>query len=225
MQNQLPLSLKNTEISTFDNFISGDNQQLISSLHNKNEKLIFIWGDNNTGKSHLLQALVNDYQVKGKNALYFPLQIDEDFSPHLFDGLELMDLVCLDTIQNIVGQDEWEVALFHFFNKIRENNGRLVLASHQNAVNLELHLADLKSRLSWGLTYQTITLSDHDKIKLLKLRAYERGVDMNDSVAQYLLTHTSREVSDLIQLLEKLDYASLAEQRKLTIPFIKDYLL
>jgi len=225
MKNQLPLSLQTLEIATFDNFIIGQNQQLISSLHNKNELLIFIWGETNTGKSHLLQALTNDYQANGQNALYLPLQIDEDFSSDLFDGLECMDLVCLDTIENIIGQHEWEVALFHFFNRIRENNGRLVLASNQNAVNLDLHLADIKSRLSWGLTYQIHILSDLDKIKLLKLRAYHRGVDMSDSVAHYLLNHTSREISDLIQLLEKLDYASLVEQRKLTIPFIKNYLL
>jgi DnaA family protein len=224
MKNQLPLSLQAAEHASFDNFIAGENQQLIFSLLNENEPLIVVWGDEGSGKTHLLQALSSQYQANGLNALYIPLQIDDDFSPELLDGLEMMDLVCLDDIHSISGNQEWEVALFHFFNKIRENNGRLILAANNSALNLDIQLPDLKSRLSWGLTYQTQNLSDKDKIKVLKLRAHERGFEMTDEVANYLLKHATRELPALIKLLEKLDYESLVKQRKLTIPFIKNYL-
>ncbi|MCU7800966.1 MAG: DnaA regulatory inactivator Hda [gamma proteobacterium symbiont of Lucinoma myriamae] len=224
MKNQLPLSLQAAEHASFDNFIAGENQQLIFSLLNENEQLIVVWGDEGTGKTHLLQALSSQYQANGLNALYIPLQIDDDFSPELLGGLEMMDLVCLDDIHTISGHQEWEMALFHFFNKIRENNGRLILAANNSALNLDIQLPDLKSRLSWGLTYQTQKLSDKDKINLLKLRAHKRGFEMTDEVANYLLKHAARELSALIKLLEKLDYESLAKQRKLTIPFIKSFL-
>jgi len=224
MQNQLPLSLQIAEIDSFDNFIVGENQQAIFSLQNDDEALIFLWGEHSSGKSHLLQALVNQYQAKGLNAIYIPLQLGNGFAPELLEGLDVMDLVCLDDMQSIAGHREWEVALFHFFNKIRENNGRLILAADKNAVNLSIQLADIKSRLSWGLTYQTKTLSDKDKIQVLMLRAHQRGFKMNERVAAYLLNHAGRDLSDLIQLLDRLDYASLAEQRKLTVPFIKKYL-
>jgi len=224
MQNQLPLSLQIAEIASFDNFIAGENKQVIFSLQNNDEALIFLWGEHSSGKSHLLQALVNRYQAEGLNAIYLPLELDNGLAPELLEGLEMMDLVCLDDIHTIAGHREWEVALFHFFNKIRENKGRLILAASENAVNLNLQLADIKSRLSWGLTYQTKILSDNDKCKVLKLRAHQRGFAMNDRVAAYLLNHAGRDLSDLIQLLDRLDYASLAEQRKLTVPFIKNYL-
>jgi len=224
MQNQLPLSLQMAEIASFDNFIAGDNQQIIYSLQNNDEALIFLWGEHSSGKSHLLQALVNQYQADGFNAIYLPLQLDNGLAPELLEGLEMMDLVCLDDIQTIAGHKEWEVALFHFFNKIRENNGRLILAASKNALNLNLQLADIKSRLSWGLTYQTISLSDKDKREVLKLRAHQRGFAINDRAATYLLNHAGRDLSDLLQLLDCLDYASLAQQRKLTVPFIKNCL-
>lgn len=224
MNNQLPLSLQAPENARFDNFIAGDNQQLIFSLENKQESLIFLWGENGSGKTHLLQALTDHYQENGLNALYMPLQIDDDFTPELLEGLEMMDLVCLDDIHTIMGHPGWEEALFHFFNKIRDNNGRLVLAADNSALNLNIALPDLKSRLTWGLTYQTKTLSDADKIKVLKLRAYQSGFEMTDEVANYLLKHASRELTALIKLLAKLDYESLVKQRKLTIPFIKSYL-
>lgn len=224
MKNQLPLSFQAPENAAFDNFIAGNNQQLIHSLENVAEPLIFIWGESDSGKSHLLQAITGQYQEQGMSALYIPLQLDDELPPELLQGLEMMDLVCLDDIHKVTGDRNWEEALFHFFNRIRENKGRLILAADNSAVNLDIHLPDLQSRLSWGLTYQSKVLDDSDKIKALKLRAHHKGFAMTDEIAAYLLKRASRNMSDLIQLLEKLDYESLAEQRKVTIPFIKKYL-
>ncbi len=224
MKNQLPLSFQAPESAAFDNYIAGDNQQLIASLKNTREPLVFIWGEKGAGKTHLLQAIVSHYQVQEMNALYLPLQIDDDLSPEMLEGLEVMDLVCLDDVHKVVGHCQWEEALFHFFNRIRENQGRLILAADNSAVNLVINLPDLKSRLSWGLTYQIKALSDVDKIEALKLRAHQRGFAMTDEVAHYLLKWASRDMTGLVKLLNKLDYETLAEQRKLTIPFIKQYL-
>ena len=228
MNNQLPLSLQAPESASFDNFIAGNNEQLIFSLLNQQEQFIFLWGENHSGKSHLLQALVEYYRSIGFNCLYIPLQINEDGSPslshELLYGLETMDLLCLDDIHNIAGEALWEEALFHFFNQIRDNKGRLVVSANANAVNLAIQLNDLKSRLSWGLTYQCQALSDDNKIKAIQLRAQQRGFNLSDEVTRYLLTHVSRSMPELIKLLDKLDYESLAEQRKISIPFIKKYL-
>ncbi|MCP3848801.1 MAG: DnaA regulatory inactivator Hda [Gammaproteobacteria bacterium] len=224
MQNQLPLSFQAPENAVFDNFVLGDNQQLIHSLENEAEQLLFIWGETGSGKSHLLQAITSQYLSNESSALYIPLKLDDEFPPELLDGLEVMDLVCLDDVHKVMGNRKWEEALFHFFNRIRENNGRLILAAENNAVNLDINLPDLKSRLTWGLTYQVKLLCDDDKITVLKLRAHQRGFKMTDDIAQYLLNRATRNMSELIKLLDKLDYESLAEQRKVTIPFIKQYL-
>ncbi len=224
MKNQLPLSFQAPENAAFDNFIAGDNQQLLHSLQDAAEQLIFIWGESGSGKTHMLQAITGRYQEQGLSALYIPLQLDDALPPQLLDGLEMMDLVCLDDVHKVIGDRQWEEALFHFFNRLRDNQGRLVLAADSSAVNLPVQLPDLKSRLSWGLTYQVMVLNDEDKIAALKLRAYHKGFTMTDEIAAYLLKRASRNMSDLMSLLDKLDYESLAAQRKVTIPFIKKYL-
>jgi DnaA-homolog protein len=224
MNKQLPLSFQAPENATFENYISGKNQQLIFSLKNNQELLIFLWGQKDSGKSHLLQALTTQYQTSERNAIYISFEQASDFTPEILQGLEVMELVCLDDIQYIIGNKQWEEALFHFFNKIRDMEGRLILAADKNALNLNIHLPDLRSRLCWGLTYQVQSADDNEKIAVLKLRAHQRGVEISDEVARYLMKRVTREMSGLIALLEKLDYASLAEQRKLTIPFIKKYL-
>ena len=224
MKKQIPFSFQAPEFASFDNFIVGENEQLLYSLTNDTDQLVYLWGDKGVGKTHLLESLVFYYQNIAKQSVYLPLQIQQDFSPEILESLETFDLVCLDNVHQVVGHQVWELALFNFFNRIREAGGRLIISADKNAHNLDIQLADLRSRLSWGITYQLKGLNDSEKIQALKTRAHQRGFMMDDKVAQYLMKHSSRDMSELMALLDKLDYASLVEQKKLTIPFVKNYL-
>lgn len=224
MNKQLPLSFQAPEYAGFDSFIVAGNQQLMHFLMDDEELLIYLWGEHGSGKTHLLQATLQYYIEQGKNAFYLPLTVDNELTPEMLDGLEIMDLVCLDELDNICGQAQWEESLFHFFNRMRDKGGRLILAASNSAVNMPLQLPDLRSRLSWGLTYQLKALDETSRATALKQRAAQRGLMMSDDVTAYIMKHTSRSLPALMALLDKLDYASLAEQRKLTIPFVKNFL-
>jgi DnaA-homolog protein len=86
---------------------------------------------------------------------------------------------------------------------------------------LAFQLQDLKSRISWDLTYHLQALSDKDKIKLLKKRADARTFEISEEVAAYLVKNVKRDLPSLLELLDKFDQATLTEKRKLTIPFVK----
>ena len=100
----------------------------------------------------------------------------------------------------------------------------MVVSSSEPLASLNIKLADLRSRLSWGPIYKLDALNENEKQKALQQRAKKRGLDLSDDVATYLLKHSPRDMSSLFTLFEKLDKASMVEKRKLTIPFIKDYL-
>ncbi|HKJ77017.1 MAG TPA: DnaA/Hda family protein, partial [Gammaproteobacteria bacterium] len=85
-------------------------------------------------------------------------------------------------------------------------------------------LPDLVSRLGWGLIFHVRPLSDEQMIDALQLRARQRGLDLPADVARYLLRHYRRDMTSLASLLERLDHASLVAQRRLTIPFVKQWL-
>ena len=72
--------------------------------------------------------------------------------------------------------------------------------------------------------FQLHGLNDDDKIAVLRGRAHSRGLVLPDEVAGYLLRHCHRDLTALLELLERLDRASLAGQRRLTVPFVKDVL-
>jgi DnaA family protein len=130
----------------------------------------------------------------------------------------------LDDVHCIGGSAEWEEAIFHLFNRLSEHKTRLIVGSTVLPSHLTLRLPDLISRLSWGLVMQLQELTDDEKMCALQHRARQRGFALPAEVARYLLQRCPRDMHALYAVLDRLDYASLAEQRRLTIPFVRDYL-
>ena len=142
----------------------------------------------------------------------------------MLDNLEQFELVCLDDLDAVAGRADWEEALFHLFNRLRDSGRRLLLAASASPRELPVQLADLQSRLTLALVFQLQSLSDEDKLRALQLRASRRGLHLGDDVGRFILTRGERSMSSLFELLERLDQASLQAQRKLTIPFLKETL-
>lgn len=223
MTQQLTLGIRLRDDATFDNYFSGQNEQVVHNLQMQEEPYVFLFGADGTGKSHLLQAACHETGKKGLPVVYLPLA-EEGLMPAMLDGLESMSLIALDDIQEIIGNEDWEYALFNLYNRVREKGVRMLVSSAEPLASLNIKLADLKSRLSWGPIFQLSSLSDKEKQHALQQRAKNRGLDLEDDVVTYLLKRSSRDMSSLFTLFEKLDKASMVEKRKLTIPFIKDYL-
>ena len=145
-------------------------------------------------------------------------------SPELFAGLERQDLVCIDDAQVLAGMGEWERGLFDLFNRVREGTGTLVVAGDSRPDRAGFSLPDLVSRLSWGVTYVLKPLPDDDVSRALAYRAAARGLELPGETAAYLLKRIPRDLPSVFELLDRLDEASMIEQRRLTIPFVKSVL-
>ena len=223
MNQQLTLGIHLRDDATFDNYFAGQNEQVIHNLKMQNEPYVFFFGENGTGKSHLLQAACHQAGKEGSPVAYLPLA-EEGLMPAMLDGLENMSLIALDDIQEVIGDEAWELALFNLYNRAREKDVSMIASSTEPLASLNIKLADLQSRLSWGPTFKLTALSDKEKQLALQQRAKKRGLDLADDVVIYLLKRSPRDMSSLFTLFEKLDKASMVEKRKLTIPFIKDYL-
>ena len=223
MSQQLTLGIRLRDEATFDNYFVSLNEQVVHNLQQQSEPYVFLFGDNGTGKSHLLQAACHEVGQKGLPAVYLPLA-ENDLMPAMLDDLENMSLIALDDIQNVIGNDEWEYALFNLYNRVREKGVSMLVSSSLPLASLNIKLADLSSRLSWGPTFKLSGLSDKEKTYALQQRAKNRGLVLADDVMTYLLKRSPRDMNSLFSLFEKLDKASMVEKRKLTIPFIKNYL-
>ena len=226
---QLPLPIHQSDDETLENFYAENNLLLLNSLQKNflqlHQQFFYLWGNKGSGKSHLLKGVCQHYLAQQRPALYVPLNKAQYFSPAVLENLEQQALVCLDDLQAVIGNAEWEVAIFDLINRVRET-GRtlLIMSADQSPANLPVQLPDLASRLTWGEGYQLAPLNDHQKIEVLQKAAYQRGIELPDETANFLFKRLERDMKTLFNALEKLDQASLQAQRKLTIPFVKEIL-
>ncbi len=224
---QLPLGIRLRDDATFDNFVIGTNGTLVSLLDlrgeapGRDEQLFYVYGSEGAGASHLLQAACHQADQLSTSSVYLPLAQLSDYPVSVLEGLEALDLVCIDDLQQIAGAAEWEEAMFHLFNRLRDSGTRLLVAANCAPTHLGLELPDLLSRLGWGLVFQIAELDDEQKCSALILRARNRGLEMTEDLSRYILSRSPRSMGALFDVLEKLDSASLRDKRKLTLPFVK----
>lgn len=226
---QLALNLRLRDASSFENFLVAGNREPFERVHASVARLagstpaqwLYLWGEAGCGKTHLLEAACRAAQEQGQAALYLPLREKATLSTALLEDVEQSALVCVDDVQAIAGDKAWEAALFALYERLRAQRRMLMLAAQTSPAGSDFKLADLASRLSAGLVYQLHALSDSEKISALRLRAQRRGLAMTEEVANYLLTRFPRDTHSLFALLDRLDVATLAAQRRLTIPFLR----
>ncbi|KAA1192852.1 DnaA regulatory inactivator Hda [Pseudohalioglobus sediminis] len=224
---QLPLLVQLRDDATFDNFMASEaTDPLLSVLQEQcagaGESAVFIHGAQGAGKSHLLQACCHR---SGEGAMYVPLAELAAYPPQeVLSGVEALDLVALDDVDAVLGQESWEVALFDLYNRARQRGCRLVIAADGAPRTLAVNLPDLRSRLSWGGVFHLPSPSDHEKQAILRFRAARRGLDLSAEVAGFIVTRAPRGLTQLLELLDRLDHASLEQKRGLSIPFVKKVL-
>ncbi|VAX05421.1 DnaA inactivator Hda (shorter homolog of DnaA) [hydrothermal vent metagenome] len=221
---QLPLGISLKPDISFAGFIASRNQQAVDSLQEGTKcggtSFIFLWGNSGTGKTHLLHAACRLADTQNQPSIYIPLSQALEFSPDIFTDLDKFQLVCLDDVEQITRQQDWEQALFNLFNQVRDKGTNLFITSDCSPTALDITLPDLASRLGWGLNYRLHPLTDDEKVEALQKTAQERGMTLPDECVHYMLKHCPRDMGTLLEILAQLDQASLAAQRKLTIPFI-----
>ncbi len=226
-QQQLPLPVQLRDEATLDNFLPlAGTQALIAALRDQaaggGEAIIYIYGTAGVGKSHLLQASCH---LAGAGAIYLPLGELADYRPEdVVQGIEALELVCLDDVDRVLGRADWELALFNLCNRARQRGCAVLVAGNAAPRALGVDLADLRSRLAWGIVYQLAQAEDEEKIAILQFRAARRGLALGREVCSYIVSRAARDTEALLALLETLDNASLVEQRALSIPFVKGVL-
>jgi DnaA family protein len=223
---QLLLGFRLDDAATLAGFVSGQtNRQLLQHLRQQvlpaGEQFSFLWGRPGVGKTHLLQALCHELARSGGSPIYVPLTELEQIAPEMLEGLEQLDLVCLDDLDAVTGNSRWEQALFNFYNRARDQAVRFVVSASRPPAELPLGLADLRSRLQSAVVFQVHELTEGEKAELLRVRAGLTGISLSDQVITYILQRHDRSATALVELLRRLDQLSLEQQRQITVPLVR----
>lgn len=225
---QIPLRLAAPVEASFEDFVPGPNAACVATVRaaasHANEVWPLLWGESGSGKSHLLMAAATVATAAGRRAAYLTAAVLSAHSPEVLDSLNPMDLVCLDDIEQLLGDPDWELALFALFNRLREQGGVLIISSGRQPQSWAVDLPDLRSRLLWGTTLALKPLNDDDKSELLQRRARSKGSQIEAAVIRYLMAREPRSISYLMGALDYLIDAGFSEKRRITIPLARTYL-
>jgi len=223
MTQQLILDLLPAPPPTLDNFVAGGNGAALDALRQcRPGRAIYLWGPPGAGRTHLLRAM-----AAAPRALYAgpgdsPAPLREAASAERMP----FGLVAVDNVELL--DDEGQAALFALYNRWRETAAAdqafaLVLAGDRAPLAMPLR-EDLRTRLGWDLVYRLELLSDDERAQALQAQAAERGLQLAPEVIGWVLTHHTRNMSQLSALLAALDRYSLEKHRAITLPLLKDLL-
>ncbi len=206
---------------TFDDFFfDSSNEEIKLALKNNDD--LFLYGAESSGKSFLLQSTCNYYALDNKSSVYIPISEAIKHGTGFIDSLEGLDLICLDDIDLIASNQEWEVGIFNLINNCHTSKCRLIFSSCINPSSINFELNDLRSRIKKIDHIELYPISDVNLPKAIKFVSQLRSINLGDKEINYLLTYTKRNMSDLVEIISKLDQLSMELKRKITIPLIKE---
>ena len=215
-----PFSIdKKSSLSKF--FVPLGSESLVKALSNKDGDDIVITGKKGFGKSYLLQSMCNDHSSDSVCVSYIPLREAIKLQPELLDGLESLDLVCIDDLEKIASNKEWQVACFNLINHCSESGCRLIFSCMEGEDDF---FPDLLSRLKKMTNYKINPTPDSQLADALKFIASNLRIPIKDREINFLLNTCSRDLPKLIVSLKEIDSLSMESKRKITIPLIKELL-
>ncbi|MEO7251119.1 MAG: DnaA regulatory inactivator Hda, partial [Arenimonas sp.] len=185
---------------------------------------LYLAGPSGSGKTHLLLAACAEAGRLEQAATFIPLLASAGRLQQALGGQAASALVCIDGLDAIAGHAEDEVALFHFHNAARQAGARLIYAAREMPSALPWVLPDLASRLEQCTRLVVEPLDEAGRREVLRGRAGRRGMELDDAVLDYLFRRVGRDLATLTALLDRLDRASLAAQRRVTVPFLRSVL-
>ena len=162
-----------------------------------------------SGKSHLISTLKNKYKILEA----------EEINEEKINILELKDLI-IENIEKI----ENHYFFLHIINIVKEKNFKVLLTSRLPIKELNIRLEDLKSRLL-AYSHSKILLPTDDVLRGIIIKiSKDKGLLLSDTVINYILSHVERSYSIINGFINELDQLSLIRKKKITIPFIKNFI-
>jgi DnaA family protein len=224
---QLPLSVQLRERATFATFVTGVNTEPVERLQRvasqRERAVLWLWGAEGSGRTHLLQAACAAAPL-GSRIAYLPLRELGEATVDFLGGALGVELLCLDDVESGLGVPAIEQALFIAYRRIEEQGGRIIATASGAPAALRWGLADIGSRFGAAEIFQIRALDESGQHEALRLRAAQRGLELPDDTARYLLRRFPRDMRSLGKLLDDIDIASLSAQRRLTVPFVREIL-
>ncbi len=208
-------------------------QRLIDQ--DQGNKVLYLFGPNGSGKTHLLNALGSCYSAKNSTAsipyisfkdvdeIYGGVYPDEELS-RLAERFHSAPILLIDDIHLLPDQKSIRTELWQVFNDFHQAGKSIAMTGLSPPRELPYLDDHLISRLLWGLVAKIDVSDDESRKMILKKLAEDRHLILPDDVADYLLLHVHRDIPSLLEALEVLKHFALASKRKISVKLAREAL-
>ena len=207
---------------TFESFIPGPGNDLayaaaravVENLGGKYNPL-FIYGGVGIGKTHLVQAIGNEVSSQNSHLGVTYLTI-EQFVQEFTDAIRhkkvsefansyrKTDVLIIDDIQFIANKERTQEEFFHTFNVLHEAGKQIIISSDQPPHALPTLEERLKSRFQMGMVIDMQIPDFETRCAILKSKAEEMALKMDDECVEYLAGGISANIRILEGALNQL---------------------
>ena len=230
-----------------DNFVVGENSKLAYNACLavvKNPTVynpLFIFGSSGLGKTHLMQAvgnaiLENDpskrvyYSTSEEFANEFFKVLNSGRIQHFRDTFRALDVLLLDDIQffeKVFGRGEGTVEeeFFHTFNKLQELGKQIIMISDKSPKEIKNLSKRLESRFLSGLTVEIQSPGYETRMMILKNMAKAQGIEIDDSILEYISDSLDTNVRELEGTLTNLNARAKLLDEEITLELVQEMLM
>ncbi len=232
---------KNTILNpsyTFDSFVVGSSNQYaytaaksIAAKPGIMYNPVFIYGPTGLGKTHLIHAIGNFCQNKGKIVIYATIeQFMNDFTYNLRnqsmdrfrDKYRSCDVLLIDDTQFLSNKIQTQEEFFHTFNELHSAGKQIVLTSDKPPKMINGLEERLKSRFEWGLIADIGLPELETKIAIIKKKCELDGINLGSDIVNYIAANMGDNIREIESAIINLNaYASLMRQ-EITLDFAKN---
>lgn len=218
---QIPLDWVEPAPPSFENFVVGDNTELVTALYQlatdvQQSQAILFWSGANAGKTHLLRSVEMTLSSQGKKALWLDVDAKTDVDP-----FAPWDAVLIDDVDRL-GETAQDLA-FKAFIQVSSRGGWVIATGNEPPASWTIR-DDLRSRVLSGLSYELRAPRIEDIPGFVREHAERHGFSLSEEVLTYILNHEKRDLAHLASVISELDRWSLASKRRVTVPLARAFL-
>ncbi|HBG06547.1 MAG: DnaA regulatory inactivator Hda [Geobacteraceae bacterium GWC2_58_44] len=192
------------------------------------ENLLYIYGPEGSGKTHLLTALSNAlggmyFSFRDAGSLYSgddPTEGSSRLADHFADATALI----LDDLHLLPDNQEVRVELWELFNAFYISGKKIAISGPTPPKELPHLDGHLTSRLLWGLVARMDVSDDESRRMILKKLAEDRQMSLPDEVIDQMLLRVRRDIPSLVYALETINRYAIATKRKIGLRLAKEAL-
>lgn len=179
------------------------------------EKLLYLHGPSGSGKTHLLKSIAS------VSVPYISFRTPP--APHdLVTIFKSAAGLVVDDLHEAPDDPALKASLWQLFNEFHTSGRPIAMAGLVPPRELTALDEHLTSRLLWGLVARLDTSDDSSRRMILLKVVEDRQIRVPDDVIDYILSTTSREVGDLIACFDRLYRFSMAKNRRITLPLMRE---